>query len=373
MESNCVKFSAKEHFDWLRLIRSEGVGPNIFFRLLKMFSTAESALANLCQQDQDKQWVKIASEKQVQKELEQCQKIGARIIAYPEPEYPARLREIANPPPVITVLGNIELLSRDIIAIVGSRNASTNSCLLTQKIASELGKSDIIVASGMARGIDTAAHLGSIEYGTVAVVAGGIDIVYPRENTELYHQISKKGVIVSELPFGVPPRSSNFPQRNRIISGLSLGVLVAEATLNSGSLITAKYAIEQNREVFVIPGQPIDPRSQGCNKLIKEGAILIESANDIITEIYKSSSTNLFNNSVNDSVNTYEWNNVKKENKNELAQQILNKIGSTPVLLDDLIKSVGASVQAVNVVLTRLELIGAIRRDYGRVIRIMNK
>src|SRR5262249_50302589 len=200
-----------------------------------------------------------------------------------EPEFPAGLAALDPPPPVLSVLGNVDMFAREMIAVVGARNASALGMKLAARLAADLGSAGLVIASGLARGIDSAAHKAALATGTVAAIAGGVDIVYPPENQQLYEDIKEKGALVSEMPFGVAPLPRHFPRRNRIISGLARGVVVVEAAERSGSLITANYALEQGREVFAVPGSPLDPRAKGCNRLIREGAMLTESAEDVLT------------------------------------------------------------------------------------------
>ncbi len=206
-------------------------------------------------------------------------------MCWGEPLYPAMLAAVEDAPPVLTVLGRPDLLSPPIVAVVGARNASANGRRLARELAAGLGEAGIVVASGMARGIDAAAHLGALDSGTVAVLAGGADIVYPEENRGLYDAMRTRGAILAELPLGAEPQARHFPRRNRIISGLALGVVVVEAAAKSGSLITARYALEQGREVFAVPGSPLDPRCRGCNDLLRNGATLTETAADVVDQL----------------------------------------------------------------------------------------
>ncbi|MCZ6447024.1 MAG: DNA-processing protein DprA, partial [Alphaproteobacteria bacterium] len=217
-----------------------------------------------------------------EKEMAALAKIGGRLIASDEPEYPQALAALADAPPLLSVVGHPHLLGKPMIAMVGARNGSANGIRFTETLARDLSEAGFVVASGLARGIDAAAHRGAIDGGTVAVMAGGIDIVYPTENQPLYREIAERGVLISELRLGVRPQARHFPNRNRIVSGLAVAVVVIEATLRSGSLITARLAGEQGRDVMAVPGNPLDPRARGANKLIREGAALIEGADDVL-------------------------------------------------------------------------------------------
>jgi len=363
----------QEKIDWLRLSRSQNIGRSTFFHLLEIFGSARNALDNIgdysLKGGRDKPIV-ICSTCQAEKELELTTKIGAEILLYCDQNYPKLLKEIPDAPPVLTARGNIDLLNKNILAIVGPRNASFNGCKFAKKIAFELGNKGFVIASGLARGIDTAAHLGSIDTGTIAVIAGGIDNIYPKENETLYYDIVKKGVIISEIPFGHPPRGGNFPQRNRIISGISLGAVVVEATLKSGTLITARFALEQNREVFAVPGSPFDPRCQGTNRLIKQGAKLIENLDDIIEElIITNDESNEIKFMEPDSAGFAGFT-IKSPSDNDVdraRQLILSKINHSTISADEIITELQIPAQIVNIVLVQLELADRIENKNGKI------
>jgi DNA processing protein len=275
-----------ERLDRLRLIRTEQVGPVTFRRLLDRFGTAAAALRalpDLARQGGRRGTVRLCSREQAIAEVDALAVRGARLIVFGDDDYPSRLAAIEDAPATFAVIGDATLLGRPAVAVVGSRNASLNGRRLAAELARDLGEAGFVVVSGLARGIDTQAHHGALASGTVAVLAGGVDVCYPRENAELYARIAERGVLVSEAPPGMAPQARHFPRRNRIISGLALGVLVVEANLRSGSLITARMAGEQGREVFAVPGSPLDPRARGCNDLIRQGAVLTESVSDILS------------------------------------------------------------------------------------------
>jgi DNA processing protein len=278
--------SDQERLDWLRLIRSENVGPITFFHLIRHYGSAAKALAALPELARRSGRTKhrLCTVAEAEREMAALLRCGARPVAWLEPAYPTYLAEIEDAPPLIAVRGDAALLERPTIAIVGARNASTNGCKIAERIARALGEAGRVVASGFARGIDTAAHRGALETGTVAAFAGGIDICYPSENQWLYDAVAERGAIVAEQPPGTEPLGRHFPRRNRIISGLASGVVVVEAALRSGSLITARLALEQGRDVFAVPGSPLDPRCQGTNNLIRQGAVLTESADDVLRD-----------------------------------------------------------------------------------------
>ncbi|MEM8988046.1 MAG: DNA-processing protein DprA [Pseudomonadota bacterium] len=274
-----------ERLAWMRLIRTSGIGPATFLRLLKKFGSAQAAIEKapaFAQKSGRKKPLRISGADAARAEFDAADRIGARFVALVEPDYPALLRAIPDPPPLLCVAGHPHLFEKRCVAIVGSRNASAPGRKMARAIARELGAAGAVVVSGLARGIDGVAHGASLETGTVAVVAGGVDVIYPPEHGDLHRAIAEQGAVVSERPIGYQPTARDFPRRNRIISGLAAGVLVVEAASKSGTLITARFALEQGREVFAVPGSPLDPRCQGTNRLIRDGAALTETAADIL-------------------------------------------------------------------------------------------
>jgi DNA processing protein len=277
-----------ERLDWLRLIRSENVGPVTFYQLLARFGSAEAALAalpDIARSGGRSKALAIYPRSAAQREMAQIQEAGARLVAWGEPDYPPALAACDDAPPVIAMKGVRHLFERSAIAVVGARNASANGRRFARDIAAQLGQSGLTVVSGLARGIDAAAHDGTLATGTAAVLAGGIDKVYPPENRALHEQIAESGVLIAEMPIGTEPQARHFPRRNRIISGACVGVLVIEAAIRSGSLITARFALEQGRDVFAVPGSPLDPRCRGTNDLIRSGAVLVETIDDVLREL----------------------------------------------------------------------------------------
>ena len=273
-----------ERLAWLRLTRTENIGPATFANLIARFGGAEAALAavpGLAARGGKREFI-LPPENEIVAEFAALQKIGGRFLLSCEPEFPHGLAALDPPPPVIAVLGHGHLLQREMVAIVGARNASALGRKLAWTLAHDLGETGLAIVSGLARGIDAAAHEAALETGTVAVVAGGIDIVYPPENQALYEAIRERGALISEMRLGEAPQARHFPRRNRLISGLARGVVVVEAAERSGSLITAQFALEQGREIFAVPGSPLDPRDRGCNRLLREGATLTESASDVL-------------------------------------------------------------------------------------------
>jgi DNA processing protein len=274
-----------ERRDWLRLIRTESIGPITFFRLIERFGGAEAALAALPRLARDagrSTALKPPPAEEIEAELATADELGARFVAACEADYPPMLRPLSDRPPLVCVKNAVSLFDKPAVAVIGARNASSVGRKLARQISAELGAAGVVVISGLARGIDGAAHMAALDTGTIAVVAGGIDVIYPPEHEELTRDIAERGALLSERPFGHQPTARDFPRRNRLISGLSRGILVVEAAAKSGTLITARFALEQGREVFAVPGSPLDPRCQGANRLIRDGATLVESAQDIL-------------------------------------------------------------------------------------------
>ncbi len=360
--------SAAERLAWLRLIRSENVGPVTFSDLLGHFGTASAALDGLpemARRGGRSRPIKICPKSDAEREIEALQGLGARLITYAEAEYPAPLAEIGDAPPVLSVLGHGHLLERHAVAIVGARNASANGRRLAQTLATGLGGHGLVVPSGLARGIDAAAHTGALDGGTIAVMAGGVDVIYPAENTELYHEITDRGAVISELPLGTKPQARHFPHRNRLISGLSLAIVVVEAAKRSGSLITARFAGEQGREVLAVPGSPLDPRSQGTNLLIREGATLIQSADDVVEAlggILRHPAEEGRKRAMAPSPG------MAMPDESELARaraDIVESLGPTPVTVDEIIRQCQVSPAVVSAILLELELAGRLERQPG--------
>lgn len=279
METRDLSFS--ERRDWLRLYRTRTVGPVAFWQLLRRFGSADAALDALPRIIRDKS-VRPPDAEQVEAEMEASEALGVKILCAVEPDFPRLLRVLDPTPPIVSLWGRAELANQPCIALVGSRNCSAVGQKFAGQLAGELGEAGLTVVSGLARGIDAAAHRAALNSGTIGVLGGGVDHIYPRQNEDLHLAMRERGLLLSENPLGYRATARDFPRRNRLISGLSLGVVVIEAAERSGTLITARYALEQNREVMAVPGSPLDPRSKGCNRLIRQGAALIESAQDVI-------------------------------------------------------------------------------------------
>lgn len=359
----------REKIAWLRLIRTENVGPITFHNLIDTFKSAGraiEALPTLSRRGGRLKDIKLFDEFAALKEMEKLARRGGEMVFAAEKDYPLSLSTIEDAPPVLSVLGNKRLLNLPAIGIVGARNASLNGRKFAEKLARDLGAGGQMVASGLARGIDASAHAGALETGTIAAVAGGVDIIYPQENTSLYQQIKSEGCIVAESPLGMEPMAKHFPKRNRIISGLSSSVIVVEATVKSGSLITARMAAEQGRDVYAVPGHPFDPRAAGPNKLIQDGATLVQTAADILDNIAQFSATRQALNEPAQSA----WSpaDLSEKDAEDVREIILQNLSTMPVTVDELVRSCHLTIPAVQMVLLELELAGRIQRLPGNRI-----
>ncbi len=358
--------------DVLRLIRTQNVGPVTFFQLMERFGNAADAieaLPTLSVRGGRRSALSAFSKSDAEKEIAAAENFGARMILYGAPDYPQWLMSISDPPPVVTVLGHPHLWqNKDCVAMVGARNASATGCQFAQRLARELGDAGFTVVSGLARGIDSFVHKGSLSTGTVAVIAGGIDNIYPPENQMLYTQIKESGAIISEQPFGAIPYSGAFPGRNRIIAGMSLGTVVVEASPKSGSLITARFAVENDREVFAVPGSPLDPRSRGCNYLIKQGANMVEAAGDIIQGVAHLRGQSMAE------TDSPEYKApaapVSDAEVDSARARVIEKLGITPVSIDELIEQCDISAAAALTIILELELAGRLKRTAGNKVSL---
>lgn len=364
-----------ERLDWLRLIRTENVGPITFARLMERFDTAGKAiqtLPDLAKRGGRKAPLRIASRAEAEREAAAVTKYGARLIASCEPDYPQALAAIDDAPPLISVKGHPHLLGKRAVAIVGARNASINGKRLAEMLARDLGAAGFVVVSGLARGIDASAHAGSLASGTAAVVAGGIDVVYPEENRALQERIAEQGAVVAECAIGTQPLARHFPRRNRIISGLALGVVVIEATLKSGSLITARVAGDQGRDVFAVPGSPLDPRSRGPNRLIRDGAAMVESVDDIVQALANTEARPL-REPQSDLFSADRGIQVDEATVREIGERLLESLSYTPVPVDELIRGCQLSASVVRIVLTELALAGRVQELSGNQVVLIQQ
>jgi len=364
-----MQLSWGEKRDWIRLYRTSTVGPVAFRDLLKRYKTAAAALDAL-PHIITKKSVRIPSREAVEAEMDAADNIGAKFLMSCEADYPEYLRMLEPPPPLICCLGNTELFTRPSVAIIGSRNASAMGLRFARQLAHELAQMGYVIISGLARGVDASAHSAALSGGTIAVLGGGVDHIYPRQNHDLYHEIAQQGCIVSESPMGYRATARDFPRRNRIISGLSRGVVVIEAAERSGTLITARYALEQNREVMAVPGSPLDPRAKGCNRLIQQGAALVESAEDVKDILEQLPPPQLMEPSRDDyDGDRFDWQ-ASSQNIDAAKPVLLQLLSPILTSRDEIIRQTGLPVQIANAALLELELNGdIISESDGRIAR----
>jgi DNA processing protein len=368
---------AAQRLACLRLIRSDNVGPVTFRELINHFGGAEPALAALPELSRrgGRQAIRICPREAAEAELEAADRIGARPLFTIEPGYPPALAAVDAPPPLLYVKGDTAHLTRPIVAIVGARNASAAGQKLARMFAARIGSAGFVIASGLARGIDRAAHEAALEHGTIAVLAGGLDNVYPPEHAELQHQIGERGCLISENAPGFAPRAQDFPRRNRIISGVALGVLIVEAARRSGTLITARTAAEQGREVFAVPGHPLDPRAEGTNRLLKTGATIATEPEDVIATLLpmlrEVSAGEARTGEESAPVPSVE---APAARAPEVGAQdrarLLSALGPAPVDLDELARATGLPARALQIALIELALAGRIERHGHQLVSL---
>ena len=346
--------------DRLRLLRTPGVGPVTFRQLIMRFGTPAAALTavpDLARRGGGKAPA-IRTRDDAEREIARVEKFGAKWLALGHGLYPRLLAELEDAPPLLIVKGNLNLLDRQAVAIVGARNASAAACRFARGLAYDLGQQDLAVVSGLARGIDSAAHDGALETGTIGVIAGGIDIFYPPENEDRQKRMYERGLVIAEMPPGTEPRARHFPYRNRIIAGMSSGTVVVEAAPRSGSLITARLAAEAGREVMAVPGSPLDPRAQGCNQLIRDGATLIQNAADVVEAVRP------FENRLRSASTAYEPA-TEPLNGDDALALVEELLGPSPAPVDEIIRLSGAGSGAVQMALLELDLAGRLDRHAG--------
>jgi len=351
--------------DRLRLLRTPGIGPVTYRHLVMRFGTGSAALAavpDLARRGGGKA-PSLRTRDEAEREIARVEKLGAKWLALGHGLYPRLLAELEDAPPLLIAKGNLNLLDRQSIAIVGARNASAAACRFARGLAHDLGQHDLIVVSGLARGIDSAAHDGALGIGTIGVIAGGIDIFYPPENEERQKALYERGLVLAEMPPGTEPRARHFPYRNRIIAGMSSGTVVIEAAPRSGSLITARLAAEAGREVMAVPGSPLDPRAQGCNQLIRDGATLIQNANDVVEAIRP------FESRVRSAPASYAAP-PEELNGHDALGLVEELLGPSPVPVDEIIRLSGASSGAVQMALLELDLARRLDRHAGNKVSL---
>jgi DNA processing protein len=394
-----LRLTDRQRFDWLRLVRSENVGPRTFRALATNCGSvagALNALPELAKRGGARRPIRIASVEEVEKELIAALKLGVRFVALGEADYPPALQEIDSAPPILALRGQAAVLRKAAAAIVGSRNASAAGLTFAERLARGLGQAGYIIVSGLARGIDQRAHIASLETGAVGVLAGGHGKPYPSEAVPLMERMVESGAVLSEMPIEWEPRGRDFPRRNRIVSGLALGVVVVEAARGSGSLITARFALEQNRQVFAVPGSPLDPRAEGTNDLLKQGASICTGADDVLTALEPVRSSDLAvmretsgepgeplwgeqalygvdpqstpRTRIGEEFDDASGAPYRADDETEAARErIVALLGPSPITLDELARAAEASARAVRVALLELEVAGRLEYSGDRV------
>lgn len=397
-----ARLTDEQRIAWLRLIRSESVGPRTFRALVNRFGGAGPALEALpdLARRGGRLILKVATREEALREIEAAERVGARFVASGEPDYPKVLAGVDTAPPLLAVRGDAACLARPMVALVGSRNASAAGLTFAGKLAAELGAEGYVVVSGLARGIDTSAHRAALRAGTVAVLAGGQDRIYPAQNTALADQIvGEGGAVLSEMPMGWEPRGRDFPRRNRIVSGLCYGVVVVEAARRSGSLITARFALEQGREVFAVPGSPLDPRAEGTNDLIREGATLcaaVEHVTAVLAPLLgglpappegasegggdgRPSQETLWDELDLEGIDAAPavpivvegWDAPAEEAGDDSRRTVVDLLGPAPIGVDELARQSGVPVRTVQLILLELELGGRLERHGGNAVSLV--
>jgi DNA processing protein len=368
-----VRLTERQRLAWLRLIRSDNVGPATFRDLINHFGSAERAiehLPELSRRGGARAGIRIASQDEAEAELALAQKFGAVFVGIGEPDYPSALRRIDGAPPLIAATGDLSVTRRPAVGMVGSRNASISGMKFAGRIAREIGAAGYTIVSGLARGIDAAAHRASLETGTIAALAGGLDQPYPPENLELYEEIrSGAGLAISEMPMGWEPRARDFPRRNRLIAGIALGLVVVEAAHRSGSLITARRANDFGRLVFAVPGSPLDPRAGGTNQLIREGAILTTGAQDVLEALSPISRIDPDMPPLIEEPGDEDRPDWSPPQDNERAT-VTAALGPSPVDVDDVIRHTGLPAAIIHYILLELDLAGRLHRHPGGMVSL---
>jgi DNA processing protein len=348
----------------IRLIRSASIGPVTYRQLIARFGSAQAALdaiPDLARRGGGKP-PRLFAVADAEREVARIEKLGARYLVLGQGLYPSLLAQLDDAPPLLIAKGDLNLLDRPAVAIVGARNASAAACRFARSLAHDLGNEGLVVVSGLARGIDSAAHDGALESGTIGVIAGGVDVFYPPENEGRQKALFDRGLVLAEMPPGTEPRARHFPYRNRIIAGLSVGTIVVEAAPRSGSLITARLAAESGREVMAIPGSPLDPRAQGCNQLIRDGATLVQNAADVV-EAVQPRNTRVAS-------PAFDYEPQPEQFDGEGVDAVEALLGPSPVPVDEIIRLSGAPSGAVQMALLELDLAGRLDRHAGNRVSI---
>ncbi|MBA3449446.1 MAG: DNA-protecting protein DprA [Pseudaminobacter sp.] len=363
----------RQRLSWLRLIRTPNVGPATFRDLINRFGSADAALEMLPElliSGGASRTVRIPSSGEAEAEIETARRLGARFVCIGESDYPAMLRRMDNPPPLLAVKGTSAVFALPAVAIVGARNASLAGIKMARLLAAELGREGHAIVSGLARGIDTAAHQGSLPTGTIGVLAGGLDKPYPPENIPLCSEIAGSGgAIVSEMPFGWEPRAQDFPRRNRIVAGMALGLVVVEAAKRSGSLISARLAGEMGRLVFAVPGSPLDPRAAGTNGLLKDGATLVTETADIIQALAPLTGKSF---KLPASLEEPPDFSATPPPGDDDRARVVEALGPTPTGIDELIRHTGLHPAQMFMILLELDLAGRLERHSGGSVSLVS-
>jgi DNA processing protein len=394
-----LQLSDEQRFDWLRLSRSEGVGPRTFQLLVNRHGGARAALAALPKLSGRS--LRIASEEDIAREMAEAARCGARFVAIGEADYPALLRRIDSAPPLIALHGDAAIFAKPAVAIVGARNASAAGLAFAERLARGLAQAGFAIVSGLARGIDIRAHQASLETGTIAVLAGGLDKVYPPEHAPILEKLIAQGAVLSEMPFGWEARGRDFPRRNRLVSGLAQGIVVVEAARKSGALITARFAGEQGRDVFAVPGSPLDPRAEGTNDLLRDGAMICTSAQDVIDALARQIEWPEQNRLAESSGDEPLWDELDlpeiagapktphgsdagdpvpkgktrptgadafAASRGDMRTRIIALLGPTPISIDELARAADMPAGELRAVLLELELAGQLERQDGDLV-----
>jgi DNA processing protein len=394
-KAKAIRLTDQQRFDWLRLIRSENVGPRTFCALINTYGgagAALSALPGLARRGGAARQIRIATPDEIERELRAAREAGVRFVASGEPEYPAALRQIDSAPPILALRGREEALQQPAVAIVGSRNASAAGLTFADRLARGLGAAGYVIVSGLARGVDQRAHTASLSTGTIGVLAGGHARPYPPEAAPLIARIVEFGAVISEMPIDWEVRGRDFPRRNRIVSGLALGTVIVEAARNSGSLITARFASEQNREVFAVPGSPLDPRAEGANDLLRDGATLCARPEDVLSALEPlrarapfamlreglrdiagalSAEQALLDFDGDGSSRSESSDSGASEPPRALRARIVDLLGPSPISIDDLARAAEASISEVRIVLLELDLAGRLEHSGGARVSVI--
>ncbi|MBC8719059.1 DNA-processing protein DprA [Ochrobactrum sp. Marseille-Q0166] len=374
-----IRLSDQQRLNWLRLIRTENIGPVAFRDLIMFCGSAANAIERLPDlniRGGGARPVRVTPREDAERELEAIERIGARLVGMGEPDYPQQLKNCEAPPPLVIIKGNPSVFRKPPVAIVGSRNASVVGAQFTERLARDLGNAGFAIVSGLARGIDAAAHKASLESGTVAVLAGGLDRPYPPENLSIYRAIPESNsALITEMPMGAEPRSRDFPRRNRIIAGLSLGLIVIEAAERSGSLISARMAGEMGRTVFAVPGSPLDPRARGTNSLLKQGATLVTNADDVIEALNPLISREAIHENEDQPDLLKQFDEPSASNHaittDEQRDILLDALSVVPTDIDTLVRHTGLDASSAQLILLELDLAGRLLRYPGNQVALV--